>query len=375
MTAKKKLLMNILLLLVCIAVAGLAILYNYSYKICWHCDTDAYYERGRTFVCKEKEELRESGLDFLRLAAARQQVGAQLLLAECYAEQLPPGYAPVDKRAYTCLSSQLDTNNAAAKQYFNAAHATLDAAEEIEPKVQHNLGLLLEAGILDAQNASQLAQKYFTAAASRGYFPAMQHLGMLYNNRSAYTEARVWLEQAAAQHKEMQSALLLGDYYMQGKGVAIDHEKAMHWYRQALLTARKTSVGLAPEAQAAAEDVPRARMDMALRKLQQERMFKFMTLYYSVGGDASTYEVYCEDRPGQVIGSVTRNVEGVVASLAPEIKRSYAVVTPQKTFSSMNKGLEWVLTAYAKGRYGDFTKFDFRLRSPQAKDGNGSSPE
>ncbi|MFA5701091.1 MAG: hypothetical protein WC913_07415 [Desulfuromonas sp.] len=370
MTAKKKLLVNILLFLACVAIAGLVVLYNYSYKICWHCDTDDYYERGRVFVCKEEAKLRESGLDFLRLAAARHQAGAQLLLAECYVEQLPQGYAPVDQRAYACLSSQLETNNAAAKQFFNQAYATLAAREGIEPKLQYNLGLLLETGIVEAQGAPQLALTYFTAAAQQNYFPAMLHLGMLYHNRSAYTEARVWLERAAALHKDVQPALLLGDYYMQGKGVAIDLEKAMHWYRQALLTAKKTSVGLAPEAQIAAEDVPRARMDMALRKLQQERMFKFMTLYYSVGGDASTYEVYCEDNPGQMIGTVERNVEGVVASLAPGIKRSAAVVTPQKTFSSMNKGLDWVLNAYAKGRYGDFTKFDFRLRSQQAKGGD-----
>ncbi|MDD2557071.1 MAG: hypothetical protein RBR43_01600 [Desulfuromonadaceae bacterium] len=370
MTAKKKLLVNIFLLLVCVTIAGLAVLYNYSYKICWHCDTDDYYERGRAFVCKEKEELRESGLDFLRLAASRQQVGAQLLLAECYVGQLPQGYTPVDERAYACLATSLVTNTAAARQFFNKAHATLATREGVEPKVQHNLGLLLEAGILEAQDAPQLALEYFTLAARQSYFPAMQHLGMLYHNRSAYVEARTWLEQAAAQHKDMQPALLLGDYYMQGKGVAIELEKAMHWYRQALLTAKKTSVGLAQNVQLAAEDVPRARMDMAMRKLQQERMFKFMTLYYSVGGDASTYEVYCEDSPGLMIGTVERNVEGVVANLAPGLKRSAAVVTPQKTFSSMNKGLDWVLTAYAKGRYGDFTKFDFRLRSPQARDGN-----
>ncbi|MDY0211614.1 MAG: hypothetical protein RBR06_01255 [Desulfuromonadaceae bacterium] len=367
MTAKKKLLTNILLFAACLAVAGLAVLYNYSYKICWHCDTDDYYERGRTFVCKKEEKLRESGLDFLRFAAARQQVEAQLLLAECYAEQLPQGYVPVERRAYTCLSSQLNTNNAASRQFFNKAHATLATREGIEPKMYHNLGLLLEAGILEVQNAPQRAHEYFTAAARQNYYPAMQHLGMLYHNRSAYTEARAWLEQAAAQHKDVQPALLLGDYYMQGKGVVIDLKKAMHWYRQALLTAKKTSVGLASDAQAAAEDIPRARMDMAMRKLQQERMLKFMTLYYNVGGDASTYEVYCEDNPGQMIGTVVRNVEGVVASLAPGIKRSAAVVTPQKTFSSMNKGLDWVLNAYAKGRYGDFTKFDFRLRSPQSK--------
>ncbi len=369
MTAKKKLLVNILLFLVCIAIAGLAVLYNYSYKICWRCDTDDYYERGRAFVCKEKEELQESGLDFLRLAAARQQMGAQLLLAECYVGSLPQGYTPLDERAYACLSSSLSPNQLAAKQFFNAAHVTVAKLEEVEAKVQHNLGLLLEAGILEAHDPQQLAQEYFIAAGRQNYFPAMLHLGMLYHNRSAYSEARPWLELAADLHKVVQPALLLGDYYMQGKGVVVDLEKAMHWYRRALLTAKKTSVGLAQDAQIAAEDVPRARMDMTMRKLQQERMFKFMTLYYSVGGDATTYEVYCEESPGQRIGTVERSVEGVLARLAPGVKRSSAVVTPEKTFSSMNKGLDWVLTAYAQGRYGDFTKFDFRLRSPQVKEG------
>jgi hypothetical protein len=66
-----------------------------------------------------------------------------------------------------------------------------------------------------------------------------------------------------------------------------------------------------------------------------------------------------------MIGNVKRNVEGVVASIAPEVKRALSVPTPQKTFDSMNEGLEWLLNAYAKGQYGNFTRFDFRLKNPR----------
>jgi hypothetical protein len=64
-----------------------------------------------------------------------------------------------------------------------------------------------------------------------------------------------------------------------------------------------------------------------------------------------------------MIGNVKRNVEGVVASIAPEVERALSVPTPQKTFDSMNEGLEWLLNAYAKGKYGNFTRFDFRLKN------------
>lgn len=366
MTAKKKLLVNILLLLGCIAIAGVAVLYNYSYKICWHCDTQDYYERGRVFVCKEDAELRESGLDFLRVAASRKQPGAQLLLAECYAPDLPHGYEPMDRRAYACLSSDLDTNPAAAKEFFHKALKSFTHSEEQQAQILHNLGLLLEAGMLEANDTDRSAVEYFSAAAEQNYFPALLHLGMLYHQASKYEQARRWFEEAAQRYKDPQPALILGDYYMQGKGVVVDYEKAMHWYREALLAVQKASVGLEASEQIAAEDVPRARMDMAMRKLQQERIFKFKTLYYRVGGDASTYEVYCEDNPGRMIGTVQRNVEGVVASLSPDVKRALSVATPQKTFESMNQGLDWLLNAYAKGQYGNFTKFDFRLKNPRS---------
>jgi len=367
MTAKKKLLINILLFLGCVAIASLAVLYNYGYKICWHCDTQDYYERGRVFVCKEDAELRESGLDFLRVAASRQQPDAQLLLAECYAPQLPQGYEPLDTRAYACLSSELKTNSAAASEFFRKAHAVLARQEGLEPQMLYNLGLLLEEGMLESAEAVPTAETYFAAAARQNYFPAQLHLGLIHHQRSEYSQAMRWFEEAAQRYKDPQPALLLGDYYMQGKDVAVDYEKAMHWYREALLAVQKNKVGLEREEQVAAEDVPRARMDMALRKLRQERIFKFKTLYYRVGGDAANYEVYCEDNPARMIGTVRRNVEGVVASLAPEVKRALSVTTPQKTFDSMNEGLNWLLTAYAKGQYGNFTKFDFRLKNSRAQ--------
>lgn len=367
MTAKKKLLINILLFLGCVAIAGLAVLYNYSYKICWHCDTDDYYERGRVFVCKDDAELRESGLDFLRVAASRQQPRAQLLLAECYAPELPDGYEPLDRRAYACLSSELDTNPAAATEFFRKAHTALKHQEKLQPQVLHNLGLLLEGNMLEGAESMEMAEEYFSAAAQQGYFPSLQHLGMIYHQRSDYTRARRWLEEAAQRYKDPQPALLLGDYSMQGKGVSVDYEKAMHWYRQALLAAKKVSIGLEQAEQVAAEDVPRARMDMAMRKLQQQRIFKFKTLHYRVGGDASNYEVYCGENLTRMIGTVKRNVEGVEASLAPEVKRALSVTTPQKTFGSMNEGLNWLLNAYAKGQYGNFTKFDFRLKNTRPK--------
>ncbi len=368
MTARKKLLMNILLFLGCVAIAGLAVLYNYGYKICWRCDTQEYYERGRVFVCKEDSKLRESGLDFLRVAASRQQVRAQLLLAECYAPQLPQGYVPLDERAFACLSTELSPNPAASHDFFRKAHATLALQKDLQPQLRHNLGLLLEEGVLEHSTETPTAEEYFIAAAQQDYFPAQLHLGMLYHQRSEYAQAMHWFEKAAQRYKDPQPALLLGDYHMQGKEVVADYEKAMHWYRQALLTVQKISVGLNRAEQIAAEDVPRARMDMTLRKLQQERIFKFKTLYYRVGGDASMYEVYCcGDDLTRRIGTVTRNVEGVEARLDPEVKRALSVTTSQKTFASMNEGLNWLLTAYAKGQYGNFTKFDFRLKSSRTQ--------
>ncbi|MBN2645689.1 MAG: sel1 repeat family protein [Desulfuromonadaceae bacterium] len=361
MTSRKRLILNILFFIGCVAIASAAILNNYSYKICWKCDSQDYFERGKEFVCRQDDDLRQTGLDFLHMAVDRGLPAAQILLAESYSNNLPKGYTVFNTNASQCLTGLLGKNQAAATTLFNQAFDQLQQQPVADGALLYNMGLLYENGTLKADNPAVNAQACFIRAADAGNYTAMTRMGEYYHNLADYEQAKKWLRLAAEKEKDAKPALMLGDYFFYGKSETINYEKAIQWYREALKTQQKLWTKGTAEERLAAEDVPRARIDMALRKLQENRMRTPMTLDYRIGGSATHYVVYCQDAPDKSIGTVRKTVEGVVAEISPDIKLSLSIATPKKTFSSMNEGLDWLLNAYARSRYGSYVSFHFRL--------------
>lgn len=361
MSSRKKVILNSVLFVSCILLAASAILYNYSYKICWHCSTQDFYQRGKEFVCRDKDELRQTGLDFLRLAADRNQPEAQLLLAEGYLVDLPTGYISKDATASGCLKGQLHKNIGAAKQLFNRAYTQMRQQELTDNQVLFNFAVLIESGVLSSSEPELEAHTLFMRAAENGNYAAMSKLAFSYHEKAQYQAANKWLRSAAEAGKDAQPALILGDDFFYGKGATVNYEKAVYWYRVALETQQKLSARASEEERLAAEDAPKARIEMAMRKLQKNRMLAPMTLHYAIKGNAEHYIVHTVDHPEGPIGSVKKDVSGSIATIDNSITRALSIPTPSKTFSSMNAGMEWLLEAYARSRYGSYTKVNFVL--------------
>lgn len=362
MSSRKKIILNIVLFIGCISLAGAAMLYNYNYKLCWKCSTDDYYQRGKEFVCRDKGELQQTGLDFLRLAAEQDNTDAQILLAECYLGELPEGYISRDQTAFNCLNDQLRPNPPAATQLFSQAF-TLLGKDELEDQQQlFNFAVLIEQGVMKRSNPSKDAHSLYLQAAKHGNIIAMNTLGYEYHQKSDYVAAKKWLRLAAETEKSVNPALTLGDYFYYGKGETINFEKAIQWYRSALKTQQALTAKLPETQRLAALDAPKARIEMAMRQLKKSRMTAPMALHYRIGGNATHYEVYTEDRTEGAIGTVDKTITGVTATIDAGITRALSIPTSSKSFTSMNDGMEWLLQSYARSRYGSYTRVSFSLQ-------------
>ena len=362
MSLRKKIILNIILFIGCLSLAGAAMLYNYNYKLCWKCSTEDYYERGKEFVCRDKGELRQTGIDFLRLAAEQENTNAQILLAECYLDTLPSGYISRDATAFNCLNEQLRHNAAAATQLFNQAFKTLTASELTDHQQLFNFALLVEKGVLKSPHPTKESHSLYLQAAKHGNTIAMNALGYEYHQNSDYVAAKKWLRMAAKAGKSVEPALTLGDYFYYGKGETVNFEKAIHWYRIALKT-QQTLAAKLPEAQRiAALDAPKARIEMAMRQLKKSRMTAPMALHYRISGNATHYVIHTEDRDQGPIGTVDKSKTGVIAKIDDSITLALSIPTGSKTFASMNEGMDWLLHSYARSRYGSYTDVQFSLQ-------------
>nr|WP_320049731.1 hypothetical protein [uncultured Desulfuromonas sp.] len=361
MKSRNKLVLNSVLFISCLLLAGAAVLYNYGYKLCWKCSTHDYYERGMEFVTHAENELQQTGVDFIRLAADREDIDAQLLLAESYAPSLPKGYVSANPEAQKKLSSLVVKNRTMASTLLSQAYNRLYAGNKMTSRQWYNMALLVEASLIKRDDQAQATLDLLTQAAEAGSYPAMNRLGTFYHQKSDYDKAQKWLRRAAEASIDPQPALTLGDYFFYGKSEAVNYEKAIHWYREALKTQRELAARSDEQARVIAEDVPMARIDMAMRQLQKSRMQAPMTLNYRLVGNAHNSQVFSEDRSEGPIGTVKAVGNEVTALMDPSITLALSIPVDRKTFDSMTKAVDWLLQSYARSRYGSYTRFHFKL--------------
>ncbi|MEI7967567.1 MAG: tetratricopeptide repeat protein [Betaproteobacteria bacterium] len=108
--------------------------------------------------------------------------------------------------------------------------------ERADPKAATNIGWLYARGEGGVKQDFEEALKWWRFAASRGYTPAMNNIGLLYANghgvAQAYEEAFKWWMRAA-ERGDGWAMNAVGDMYENGQGAPKSYELAMTWYREA----------------------------------------------------------------------------------------------------------------------------------------------
>lgn len=369
MSGRNKLLLNILLFLAAAAVIAGVVLWQLSYKLCWQCSPEDYFNRGKDFVCHSDSESQQTGIDYLEYAANEGHLRAQLFLGLVYLAELPPGVEPLDPHSYSCADKLMADNAKAAQSLLTQGIAGLlqQRDDAVPHQLAFNIAKLYASGTLEPPE-DQTARQWYQHAASGGNAQAMLILGQQAHHNQHYEQARQWFRQAANSNRQLVApALQMGDYYNQGQGVAPNLEKAMQWYRRALAAAKQQAAAreLGPAETEQLLATPQARIDVVLEKIKHQRSRQTRIIHYQLQGTATHYRIQVP-AVDYTIGTVELSGGRVQARLASQHDWGAFVKTPHKTFSSMNAGLEWVLEAYARNRYGALGHYAYELRSKPA---------
>jgi len=351
----------ITLVLVAILAAGGFIFSQFSYKLCFRCDADGFYSRGLEYACSSKESHRKTGLDFIKNAADQGHLQAELTLAELYSSTLPAGYTFSNTEQRECLLQDIASDQTTGMSYFESVMNTMEEGQEVAPVILDNLALLYLEGVLSAEDHVDKASMLYEKAAAEGSFPAMLQLGILSNGRGYYSKAMQWFVQASEDPTDAFSPLMVGDYYRYGKGVSIDYFKAREWYSKALARAEKGS----SEEQTLLANTAVARLDMVNRKLAEEDGGKQrVSISYRLEGGVKHFIIFATDHPDQPLGEVINNNGNISAIMNENLELTQQLpVSLQENFSSMNEGMQWVLTTFAMNTHTDAADviFDFVL--------------
>ena len=360
---QKTRIITILVLVALLAVGGI-IFSQLSYKICWRCSADEYFIRGAEYACNDKKSYRQTGLEFIKNAAGQGHIKAELALAELYCNDLPKEYLISSSQQKVCLRQDVTPDQTTGVSYFESVIGAVEQGQEVDHVTLNNLALLYFDGIVAADDHVGKAVRLFEKAAAAGSFPAMMQLGKLANDKGYYSKAMQWFVQASEDSADFSSPLMVGDYYLYGKGAALDYKKAEEWYNKARIRAGKADKG-AGDAQSLIEEVSLARLDMVKRKIEEQGVrTQRVAISYHIEGGVKHFVIFAADRPEEHIGEVFNDNGSIYAAMNENLE--FASLLPesrQENFSSMNEGMRWVLTTFAMNTHEDAAEviFDFVL--------------
>jgi hypothetical protein len=357
MRAEKNNFIPVAVTVIILAAAGWW-LFNYAHRECWQCDRDDFWQRGLEFACSDNAHYRDNSLRFLEKAAEEGSVEAAFFMAE-----LVLGEA--NGTEIECLRAKVPVNKKDAVQRFHSLEKMLDSAESPPVAICSRLASLYLDGRLPSASPEREAEKWLLRAAEGGDSHAMRELGLLYDAADDYVPARKWFEKAAEDKGNFQAALVVGDYYFYGKGIDPDWNQALSWYEKALEKGKAACAGLAEEKRKKALDPAEARIEIVKGKLEEAGGETPLVIHYRLDGGSSSYIVFEAAGNGTRIGEVVES-DGAVTAMLDESFVSGGANATKAGFTFMNQGLEWLLDAFAKSKYGD-RAFLFRITGQDTK--------
>lgn len=337
-------------LLAGVVLLATAIILTLHFRYCFFCSDATRVERAAELLCEPSDSALRRGLCMLDEAASNGHVAALALRGEIYLADLPKRYVLRRPELLECVRGRLAPDAARATESFRG----LAAGSQAGPRDLYNLGILLESGQLSGAQIEGTATDYFRQAAEKGSSFGLFAQGWQAHLRGEYQLAAAKFRAAHNHGGHPEAALLLGDYYLYGHGMAKDRSQALEWYEKAEEAAQNAGfpevVGdLAMEAQ--------QRLQFASTREETKKEGEPVVVTYRLEGRPNEYRVFTSEHPDQPIGRVM-DTNGTISA-----RFENAAAPAEQQFATMNEGLDWVLRTYATDRLGAEGKVRFQLES------------
>jgi TPR repeat protein len=348
MTIEKKLKSVSLFLVICLGIYVIFMLYYLFGDGCWNCSPQDYYTRGIAMISENNDNDLKKGVNYLKTAAKKGNIEAIIFLGELYLDYFPEAYITDNKEKIAALRSIVSANIKKRELYFNELIKNQSFFDRKYSKTQYNLGMLYKAGILKSENKEEAYKKWLTISADNGNPLAIYQMGIYFNNKGKYTEALKWFTKSFNSNQEPASAIMIGDYYFYGKGVAKDYQQSIEWYQKALS---------APPSREELTEWATQRLNIAEKKVRSKMSKQVVIVKYRIIGGLNSFSIFTSDLKKNLIGKVKKQDSYILAQSNIMIKS--VSISKSAKVDSMSKGLHWVLTTYAKNKYGADQDFNF----------------
>jgi tetratricopeptide (TPR) repeat protein len=350
MTIKKKLKSVSLFLGICLGIYVIFMLYYLFGDGCWNCSPQDYYARGIAMISEHDHNNLKKGVKYLKTAAKKGHIEAIIFLGELYSDDLPEAYITDNKEKIAALRSIVSANINKRESYVNELINNQAFFDRKYSKMQYNLGILYNAGILKSEDKDEAYKKWLTISADNDNPLAIYQMGIYFNNKGEYIEALKWFTKGFDSSQEPASAIMIGDYYFYGKGVARDYQRSIEWYQQALRAPALPDPSLWINTREELTEWATQRLHIAEKKVRSKMSKQVVIVKYRIIGGLDSFSIFTSDLKENLIGNV-RKQNGYIRAQSNIMIKSVAISKSAKV-DSMNEGLHWVLNTYAKNKYG-----------------------
>jgi len=357
MIIEKKLKSVLLFLGICLGIYLIFMLYYLFGDGCWNCSPQDYYARGIAMISENDNNDLKKGVKYLKTAAKKGNIEAIIFLGELYSDDLPDTYITDNKKKIAALRSIVSANIKKRESYFNELIKSQSFFDRKYSKMQYNLGMLYKAGILKNEEKEEAHKNWLTISADNGNSLATYQMGVYFNNKGKYIEALKWFTKAFDSSQEPASAIMIGDYYFYGKGVAKNYQKSIEWYQQALSAPVSPDTSLWIKNREGLTEWATQRLNIAEKKVRSKISKQAFIVRYRLTGSLNSFSIFTSELKENPIGTVMK--QGSYIQARSNIMIKSVSISKSAKVNSMSEGLNWVLTTYAKNKYGADRDFNF----------------